>query len=308
MSQVADPRELDWTPDGKLLAADAASMSRMDPDGHNSAALIADPKAFLLGFSSCANRYLLLSWWFQSGSSKITIWRASADGAATKPLTGGGFDTNPVCFPDGKWMYYIDRPGLARLMRVPIDGGTAGPVPGTAVPDQFGIEAISFVSPDGKSLGYVVDVADPVRHDARARFAIASLDGASRRRLLEPDPRFAGSRVLSPSTQLLPNANVLAYKVSKNGVDNLWLQPLVGSPGHQLTQFTCEKITDFHGSPDGKALAVVASRRLEAKACPTPAFLKDGIAQTQDQHRRRVGKKKKGKKGDGLRRPFAAWG
>ncbi|MGA2643461.1 MAG: protein kinase [Candidatus Sulfotelmatobacter sp.] len=257
VSQVADPRELDWTPDGKLLVADAAGITRMDADGHNSAALIADPNAFLLGFSSCANRYLLLSWWFHAGSSKVTIWRASADGAAPKQLTSGGFDTNPLCAPDGKWMYFIDRPGLARLMRIPIDGGTAEPVPGTAVPDQFGIEAISFVSPDGKSLGYVVDVADPVTHDARAKFAIASLDGASRRRLLELDPRFAGSRVLSPSTQLLPNANVLAYKVSENGVDNLWLQPLDGSPGHQLTHFTSEKITDFHWSPDGKTLAVI---------------------------------------------------
>ncbi|MGC2536668.1 MAG: protein kinase [Candidatus Sulfotelmatobacter sp.] len=257
LSQVADPRELDWTPDGKLLVADAASVTRMDPDGHNSAALIADPNAFLLGFSSCAGRYLLLSWWFHAGSSKITIWRASADGAAPKQLTSGGFDTNPVCSPDGKWVYYIDRPGLARLMRVSVDGGTAEPVPGTAVPSQFGIEAVSYVSPDGKSIGYVVDIADAVTHDARAKFAIANLDSTSPPRLLELDPRFAGSQVLSPSTQLIPNANALAYRISENGADNLWLQPLDGSPGHQLTHFNSEKITDFHWSPDGKTLAVI---------------------------------------------------
>jgi Tol biopolymer transport system component len=257
LSQVTDPRELDWTLDEKLLVADAASITRMDPDGHNAAALIADPNAFILGFSSCASRYLLLAWWFHTGSTKITIWRASADGAAPKQLTTGGFDTNPVCSPDGKWAYYIDRPGTSRLMRVPVDGGTAEPVPGTAVPDQFGIEAISFVSADGKSLGYVVDVADPVTHDARASFAIAGLDGASRPRLLELDPRFAGSQVLAPSTQLVPNANALAYKISENGADNLWIQPLDGSPGHQLTHFPSERITDFHWSPDGKSLAVV---------------------------------------------------
>jgi serine/threonine protein kinase len=257
VSQVADPRELDWTPDGKLLVADAASITRMDPDGHNSAALIADPNAFLLGFSSCAGRYLLLSWWFHAGSSKITIWRASADGAAPKQLTSGHFDTNPVCSPDGKWVYYIDRAGLTRLMRVPTDGGAAEPVPGTAIPDEFGVEAISYVSPDGKSLGYVVDIADPVTHDARAEFAIASLDSASQPRLLELDPRFAGTLIVGPSAQLVPNTNFLAYKISENGADNLWLQPLDGSPGHQLTHFTSEKITDFHWSPDGKTLAVI---------------------------------------------------
>jgi Tol biopolymer transport system component len=55
----------------------------------------------------------------------------------------------------------------------------------------------------------------------------------------------------------VPNANVLAYKISENGTDNLWLQPLDGSAGRQLTHFTSEKITDFHWSPDGKTLAVV---------------------------------------------------
>jgi Tol biopolymer transport system component len=142
-------------------------------------------------------------------------------------------------------------------MRVPTDGGRAEPVPGTAVPDEFGVEAISYVSPDGKSLGYVVDIADPVTHDARAEFAIASLDSASQPRLLELDPRFAGTLIVGPSTQLVPNTNFLAYKISENGADNLWLQPLDGSPGHQLTHFTSEKITDFHWSPDGKTLAVI---------------------------------------------------
>jgi serine/threonine protein kinase len=257
LSQVSDPRELDWTPDGKLLVAEAASITRMDPDGHNAAVLIADPNAFLLGFCSCAGRYLQLSWWFHGGSSRINIWRTTADGAAPKQLSNGYFDTNPVCSPDGKWVYYIDRPGLSHLMRVSTEEGKPEPVPGTAVPDQFGTEAISFVSADGKSLGYVVDVADPITHDARAKFVIASLDGASRPRLLELDPRFAGSHTLSPSTQLVPNANALAYKISENGADNLWIQPLDGSPGHQLTHFPSERITDFHWSPDGKTLAVI---------------------------------------------------
>jgi len=263
LSQVADPRELDWTPDGKLLIADAASITRMEQDGHNAAALIADPNAFVLGFSACASRYLLLDWWFHTDSRKITIWRASSDGAAPQQLTSGFFDTNPVCSPDGKWAYYIDRPGTSRLMRVLVDGGTAEPVPGTIVPDQFGIEAVSFVSADGKSLGYVVDVSDPVTHDARAKFAIASLEGgASRPRLLELDPRFAGNQVLAPSIQLVPNTNFLAYKISENGADNLWIQPLDGSPGHQLTHFPSEKITDFRWSPDGKTLAVTREHDL----------------------------------------------
>jgi hypothetical protein len=63
--------------------------------------------------------------------------------------------------------------------------------------------------------------------------------------------------VLAQTVQLIPNTNILAYKISENGAENLWLQPLDGSPGHQLTHFTSEKITDFHWSPDGKTLDVI---------------------------------------------------
>jgi Tol biopolymer transport system component len=154
-------------------------------------------------------------------------------------------------------VYYVDRPGVGTLKRIPIEGGTAEAVPRTAIPNQFGIESISFVSADGKSIGYVVDVADPVTHDATSKFAIASLDGSSQPRILDLDPRFVGSQNLIPSVQLVPDTNVLAYSIRENGAENLWLQPLDGSPGRQLTHFNFEKITDFRWSPDGKTLAVI---------------------------------------------------
>jgi serine/threonine protein kinase len=257
LSQMADPRLLDWTPDGKLLVADGAGVTRMDADGHNSSVLVSDANATLWGFSSCTGRYVVLTWWFHAGVSTFNIWRASADGAAPQQLTFGGYDSNPICSPDGKWMYYIDHPGVGTLKRVPIDGGKAEPLPGTAIPNQFGIESISFISADGKSIAYVVDVADPVTHDAKSKLAIASLDGTSQPRMVDLDPRFVGGGVLIRTVQLVPNTNLLAYKVSENGTENLWLQPLDGSLGHQLTHLTSEKITDFHWSPDGKTLAVV---------------------------------------------------
>ena len=256
LSQIADPRLLDWTPDGKLLVGDGPSITRMDADGRNSSVLASDANASMWGFSACGDRYVLITWWFHAGISTFNIWRARADGAPQQ-LTFGGFDSNPVCSPDGKWVYYVDRPGVGTLKRIPIEGGTAEAVPRTAIPNQFGIESISFVSADGKSIGYVVDVADPVTHDATSEFAIASLDGSSQPRILELDPRFVGSQNLIPSVQLVPDTNVLAYSIRENGAENLWLQPLDGSPGRQLTHFNFEKITDFRWSPDGKTLAVI---------------------------------------------------
>ncbi len=39
----------------------------------------------------------------------------------------------------------------------------------------------------------------------------------------------------------------------ENGVDNLWLQPLDGSKGKQITEFSSEHIYDFHWSFDGSS-------------------------------------------------------
>ena len=49
----------------------------------------------------------------------------------------------------------------------------------------------------------------------------------------------------------------LIYVVRENGADNLWQQPLDGSPGKALTTFKAEHIWDYHWSPDGSKLAMV---------------------------------------------------
>jgi Tol biopolymer transport system component len=43
----------------------------------------------------------------------------------------------------------------------------------------------------------------------------------------------------------------------ENGVDNVWVQPLDGSTGRQITDFKSEQIWSFSLSPDGKSLAVL---------------------------------------------------
>jgi hypothetical protein len=44
--------------------------------------------------------------------------------------------------------------------------------------------------------------------------------------------------------------------IRDKGVDNIFVQPLDGSPGHQVTKFPSDHILHFHWSPDGKTLAV----------------------------------------------------
>jgi Tol biopolymer transport system component len=43
-------------------------------------------------------------------------------------------------------------------------------------------------------------------------------------------------------------------------VENLWLQPLDGSSGRQLTNFPNELIDTYHWSPDGKSVGMICSQ------------------------------------------------
>ena len=53
-----------------------------------------------------------------------------------------------------------------------------------------------------------------------------------------------------------PDGKAVAYNIVENGVGNVWAQPLDGSAGHRLTNFTSDRIRTFQFSPDGKTLAV----------------------------------------------------
>ena len=53
------------------------------------------------------------------------------------------------------------------------------------------------------------------------------------------------------------DGNAVAYPISEKGADNVWVQPLDGSPGRQITKFDSEQILSFHWSPDGKSLGVL---------------------------------------------------
>jgi Tol biopolymer transport system component len=69
--------------------------------------------------------------------------------------------------------------------------------------------------------------------------------------LIDPDPRIKGH------LSFTPDGKALVYSIRANGVENLWLQPLDGSPGRQITNFPAELITAYHWSPDGKSIAMV---------------------------------------------------
>jgi tricorn protease len=76
--------------------------------------------------------------WFRKGyrgSSNDDIWICDADGSNNRQLTSGlGMDDHPQWSPDGRWLYFVSDccGGLANVVRLEIERGTALPLPDRA--------------------------------------------------------------------------------------------------------------------------------------------------------------------------------
>ncbi len=253
LAQGQEVRGFNWTADGGLLVSDGPRLLRMAADGKNQNQLIADSGAGIVDSSACGNDHLIFSWIFHGGVNAMNLWRTNADGSSPVKLTDGKRDFRSVCSPDGKWAYYFDQ-GAGRISRVPLDGSAKGePVPGNVVPNSFIAGGGIALSLDGKVLAYLVEVVDPKTQNGKEKVAVLEL-GSSAPRLLDADPR-----VTSGGVRFTPDGKGVAYPIRENGVDNIWIQPLDGSPGRQITNFTSEQITSFNWSADGKNLGVLRS-------------------------------------------------
>jgi serine/threonine protein kinase len=240
-----------WEQNGNLLVGESGRLLRMAPDGSNSSQILGDGASQILEPATCGDRYLVFNWRFHGESKRRNIWRANADGSNPVRL----FDMEsryPICSPDQKWVYFINI-SADKVWRVALDGsGQSEAVPRTVVPKAFLFGNRPAISPDGKTLANVLIMAvNPESMRAQDLFALASLDSETEPRLVQADPRIAFAGWFTP------DGKALAYTIRDNGVDNVWVQPLDGSPGKKITNFSTDQITDIRWSPDGKTLGIL---------------------------------------------------
>ena len=249
--QGQEVRGFGWAADGGLLISDGPRLLHLGADGNNQTQLIGDSTAGIVDPSSCGNDRLIFSWMFHGGTNTLSLWRANVDGSSPVRLTEGKRDFRSVCSLDEKWAYYYDQ-AAGRISRMPLDGsGKAEAIPGSVVPNSFVASAGFGLSGDGKVLAYLLEVVDPATQNGKEKVALLDI-GSAAPRLLDADPR-----VTRGGVQFTPDGKSVAYPIHQNGVDNIWVHPLDGSPGRQITNFTSEQITSFHWSPDGKSLGVL---------------------------------------------------
>jgi eukaryotic-like serine/threonine-protein kinase len=228
-----------WTSDGRLVYDKDGALRWINPDSGATGVFPTEPDSASGDPWACSDgRYLVFDQRISANRGARNIWRADASGGNLKQLSKGKLDQWPVCSPDARWVYYLSGPGM---IRVPIDGGAAQKVIDMPM-SQFDI------SPDGSTVAFsTVDHAGG--HEQK--LALVEADTGKVRQLLKSEKGAWGA------IRYTPDGKALVYGYRENGVDNLWRQPLDGSPGKQLTSFPSELIYDFHWSPDGKRLAMV---------------------------------------------------
>ena len=91
-------------------------------------------------------------------------------------------------------------------------------------------------------------------HAGLHKLALLSLNSTISTQVLDVNPHFSGF------VRFTPDGKSVAYAVLQNGVDNVWVQPLDGSPGHLITNFNSGKIREFHWSRDGRSLGILRSK------------------------------------------------
>ncbi len=227
----------DWTEDGKLALPQGGDIRIVDPAG-GEALVFSDQSAVPDQVASCGGKYLIVRIIGRSRKAAANLWRIDANGGNQMQLTSGKSEAEPLCSPDGQFVYYVDRADGNHVKRISIDGGSP------EVLLNGGIRVFDL-SPDGKSL-----LTTEVREFDHKLMLREDSTETKATQYHDIDQR------AQEGAKYAPDGKSVAYIVREKGVDNLWKQPLDGSLHKQMTHFKEDRIGAFGYSRDGAKLAI----------------------------------------------------
>ena len=234
--------DITWSTDGKILYASDASGSaniyEMDQETMTTRALTDVGRNYAPAVSP-DNRFIAFH---SNRSGTFQIWRAERDGGNPTQMTQDGESNWPQFSTDGKSIIYQHYDGNeVSIWKTPLEGGRP-----TRLVNQLAIRPV--FSPDGKWLAYWTR-----QRDQTMRLGLSPVDREGQPKLFEVAMTVqVGWDVLIRWTADSKN---LTYVDHRGGVDNLWSQPLDGSPAKQITDFKDSRIFSFDWSHDGRLLA-----------------------------------------------------
>lgn len=176
---------------------------------------------------------------FVSDRSKHdNIWRMDSNGNNQIQLTHGIGESFPNITPDSKHVIYLSAiNGQIALWKVSINGGK---------PEKISDKPLfhPVLSPDGKWIA-----AFSLVNYSYGNVVLIPVGGG--------EPRII-SNINMPEYEIVrwsADSSALTYIQTKEGVSNIWSQPINAASPHQLTNFTSDRIFRYAISPDGKLLA-----------------------------------------------------
>jgi eukaryotic-like serine/threonine-protein kinase len=231
-----------WTADSKLATESWSGLVLINPETGASAPLPAPEGPYISGPSACGDGKYVTFTAITSNKPVMRIWRMDAGGGNLHELSEGRLQDFSVCSRDGRWVVFEDGVSGGQLMKMPASGGKAEQISNELVVPGFDISAdsklVAFAS-FGHQFAHV------------EKLHIVDLNSSQVVKTMD------FQRPRSGPIRFSPDGKGVVYPVHTGAADNLWAQPLDGSPGKQITDFTSELITDFHWSPDGKQLGLI---------------------------------------------------
>ncbi len=228
-----------WMPDGRLIVPQSGSLKAVAPNGEETT-LYSDPKHIPDQAAVCGDgRYVVYRQVGSSSGTSANLWRMDLNGTNQKQLTSGRNEQEPACAKTGDWVYYVDDVDSRYVKRVSVEGSS----PETVVKYSVGAYGLS---PEGKEI-----VSFEVRElDHKLMLRV---DNVETHQMTYSD---MDQRALPDELAFTPDGKGVVYLVREKGVENLWLQPLDGTPHRQLTHFKKDKTFRFAFSPDGSQIAM----------------------------------------------------
>jgi serine/threonine protein kinase/Tol biopolymer transport system component len=233
-----------WLPNGKLLFnRDRGKMMVSEIDGAQTQQI----KDKFASMEACG-KYLTYT---RVQDAASLIYRSDLDGKNETPVAGDPPEGGPSCSASGETVYYL-RP-FKGFFRAPIQGGAEQAVPG--IFSEGTVSAI--VSPDEKTVATIeIQYREGVSAQKPNQMRILPLAGGA------PISQFdlpSGADPTGYNNQFVDrnwtrDSKAVAYLETRNGVTNIWSQPVSGGPPMQLTHFTSERMMSFDFSSDGKQI------------------------------------------------------
>ncbi len=243
-SQITKGRNLvekpAWTPNGKIIYAQkmavGADLYLIDPANGDRKQLTADTRANINPTVTPDGRYVVF---VSDRSGAPRVWRINTDGSDPRELTHDHEVLDVTVSADSQWIAYTMCFNICNVWTLPIDGGTP-----TLLTDKF--SQSPAISPDGKYIA--CSYLD--QPNGAIKLAILPREGG------EPIKTFPYTTADTTNKQWTADGRAIVYGVTRNGVTNLWAQPIDGSPLKQLTNFASDRIFSFQISRDGKQVAL----------------------------------------------------